>query len=218
MKKLAEAVVADDQPIGNRTAATVMHEARLLSTWVDPRSLEIKDAYEYVTAGVNRMEDRVVACWDFVKRIPYREFVPARIMVGGVSYAQNDAWLDPGQTLKVKYLNCFNKSILLASMLRQELYAEDVYVCLCNLRSDGIGGHATCYLATGDYIMECTDPKLRQPFIRAEDADIYESVVFFNDTHTFAVPGMSLQLPLGYCCVDWLEDYISKRHCSGVFT
>jgi len=213
MKTLDKAVVCDDQPIGNRTAATMFHEARFLSSWIDPKSLEVQDAYKSITSGFNRFENKVVACWDFVKRIPYHPFVPSRVTVGGVSYSQDDAWLDPGQTLRVGYLNCFNKSILLASLLRQEFPPEDIYVCLGNVQSDGIGGHAFLYLATGDYIMECTDPHLRLPFIRAEEADIYESVIFFNDEYTFCIPGATLTMPLGACCVRWLEDYISARHC-----
>lgn len=213
MQTIHAATPCDNQPIGHKDAATIFHESRYITSWVDPQSLEVQDKYKQLTKGIDDLATRIVACWRYVKTIPYREFVPVYLTVGGVNYAQNDAWLDPGQTLRAPYLNCFNKSILLASLMRQELDEDDVYVCLGNVMSDGVGGHAFVYLATGDYIMECTNPHLRLPFIMAEDADIYESVVFFNDKYVNCIEGKSLHLPLGNCCVAWLEDYITAKHC-----
>lgn len=213
MDTLVASIPCDDQPIGNRLAGTMMHEPRYLTSWVSPKSLGVQEQYKRLTSHIPAWKDRIVACWDYVKRIPYREYVPTRVSIGNVSFAQNDTWLDVDFTLKAPYLNCFNKAILLASLMRQELDPADVYVCLGNVQSDGIGGHAFVFLATGDYIMECTNPHLRLPFIMAEDADIYESVIFFNDQYVNCVPDKSLVLPIGNCCVKWLEDYISARFC-----
>ena len=215
MLGITHAEPGDDQPIGGPHGATLFHEPRYLSSWVMPNSLGIQDAYKQLTNELSDRSARIKACWEYVKNIPYVQFVRTHTNVGGKIFSQGDAWLDPAQSLQVGRLNCLNKSTLLASLLRQDLSAEEIYVCLCNLTSDGVGGHAICYLASNDLVMETTNPELTNPFMRARDADIYESVIFFNDQNMRYVPGVPyLSEPLGNCCVGWLRDYVNDRLCT----
>jgi len=193
-----------------------MGETRYLSSWVNPNSLEIQEKYKELTQNISSQRDRIVAVWRYVKDIPYTPFVKSKVNIGGRVFIQGDAWLDAGQALKAGVkLNCMNKSILLASLLRQELPPEQIFICLNNVKTDGIGGHAVGYLRLdGDYIMETTNPGIKSPFFRAEDADIYEAVMFANDKETRYMPSVSLKEPLGCCCVLWLSDYVNSKLCT----
>lgn len=212
MKTIAEAIKCDDQPING---ATIMGEDRFLTSWIDPDSLEIQEKYKELTKNISGQEDKIIAIWQYVKSIPYTQFVSAKVNIGGRVFSQNDSWLDAGQTLQARKLNCMNKSILLVSLLRQELSADTAFICLNNVKTNGIGGHAVGYLRLGgDYILETTNPGIKSPFLRAEDADIYEAVVFVNDKSISYIPGVSLKEPLGFCCISWLEGYINERLCN----
>lgn len=205
------AIPCDDQPINS---STLFGETRWLTSWVDPDNLQIQNKYEKLTKGLYTISDKIRACWEYVKFIPYTPYVKAKIKINGRTYANEDVWLDPAQTMNAGELNCMNKSILLASLLRQELSDNQVYVCLNNIKTDGIGGHAVCYLNMGsDYILETTNPNIRSPFIYAETADAYESVAFMNDSGVWWVEDKEVKLPLGVCCVRWLEDYINSLYC-----
>jgi len=211
LKTILEAIKCDDQPING---ATIMGENRYLSSWVDPESLEIQEKYKELTEEISGQKDKIIAVWQYVKNIPYTQFVSAKVNIGGRVFSQGDAWLDAGQTLQARKLNCMNKSILLISLLRQELSADTAFICLNNVKTNGIGGHAVGYLRLdGDYILETTNPGIKSPFLRAEDADIYEAVIFVNDKETRYIPSVQLREPLGICCVRWLEDYVNQRLC-----
>ncbi len=212
MKTISEAIAADDQPIN---APTLMGESRFLTSWVDPSNLEIQETYKQLTEGIIDQRERIIAVWEFVKDIPYTPYISALIKLDGQTFAQKDVWLSAGQTLQVNKLNCMNKSLLLVSLLRQELPAESVYICLNNVQVDSIDGHAVGYLRLDDdYILETTNPDIRSPFMRARDADIYEAAMFVNDKTTFYIPGVSLMQPFGFCCVRWLSDYCNDKLCS----
>jgi len=211
MLTIQSSISCDDQPING---ATIMGESRFLSSWVDPDSLEIQEKYRELTKGISGQRDRIIAVWRYVKDIPYTSFVSAKVNIGGRVFSQNDSWLDAGQTLQARKLNCMNKSILLISLLRQELSPDAVFICLNNVKTNGIGGHAVGYLRLdGDYILETTNPGIKSPFLKAEDMDIYEAVIFVNDKGTRYIPSTQLREPLGTCCVKWLEDYINERLC-----
>lgn len=213
MLTIAEAIKCDDQPING---ATIMGESRFLTSWITPDSLEIQEKYRELTQNISGQRDKIIAVWQYVKNIPYTQFVSAKVNIGGRVFSQHDAWLDPAQALRAGVrLNCMNKSILLASLLRQDLSADKAFVCLNNVNVDGWDGHAVVYLRMGDdYLLETTNPSIKSPFLRAADMDIYEAVIFFNDQRTLYVPDTSLREPLTYChCIKWLEDYINERLC-----
>jgi hypothetical protein len=156
----------------------------------------------------------VASCWEYVKNIPYTQFVSSKAIVEGKVFEQDDVWLNAGQAIHVPKLNCMNKSVLLANLLRQELYPNQVYVCLNNVKVDGIGGHAVCYLRLDrDYVLETTNPKIKNPFMLATETDLYEPAVFFNDEEVKRIEGIKLREPFGMCCVDWLADYIDAKYC-----
>jgi len=201
----------DDQPID---AASLMGENRFLTSWITPDNLEIQEKYDELTQGLQTQEQRITALWQYVKDIPYTRFVSSRVNVGGRSFARQDTWLDPAQCLLAPKLNCFNKSVLLASLLRQDLSENQVYVCLNNVQVDGVDGHAVTYLKLGeDYLLETTNPNIASPFLKARVMDAYEAVMWFTDSKVSYVPGISLR-EIGLCCVAWLEQYINEKLCT----
>jgi len=211
MELITGAIPCDDQPING---ATLMGENRFLTSWITPNSLEIKEKYRELTTNIISQRDRITALWSYVKDIPYIQFVPTSTRVAGKVYQQNDTWLDPAQAIKAKRLNCFNKSVLLSSLLRQELPPEQVYVCLNNVEYDGIDGHAVSYLQLDEhYLLETTNPGIKSPFLLARDMDIYNAVLFFNDKGVYNVPDIALREPLGFCCLPFLCDYVNAKLC-----
>jgi hypothetical protein len=215
MLGLEAGVPIDDQPIGGHNAATMLGESRYLTSWFNPDNLGVQEKYKHLTAGLQELEQKITACWQYVKSIPYTEFVRTKLSVDHMLFEQNDAWLDASQAMNVHQLNCMNKSILLANLLRQELSADQVYICLNNIRNDGIGGHAVCYLRLDrDYVLETTNPRVKTPFMPITDLDIYEPVLFFNDSTVLRIEGIALKEPFGLCCFDWLSDYIDPKYCT----
>jgi len=212
MLTVDSSIPCDDQPVNQ---ATLMTENRYLTSWIMPDSLEIQEKYKKLTGSITNQRERITALWKFVRDIPYTQFVKSRIQVDGRTFIQNDTWLDPAQALAAGCLNCFNKSVLLTSLLRQELSPDQAFVCLNNVNVDGVDGHAVTYIKLeDDYILETTNPGIKNPFLPAATADIYGAVVFFNDNRVSYVPGAQLRQPLGLCCVAWLEEYINERLCT----
>jgi len=212
MITIDSSIPIDDQPVNQ---ATLMRENRYMTSWITPNSLEIQEKYKQITEGIAGQRERITALWNFVKSIPYTQFVKSRLQVDGKIFSQNDTWLDPAQTLVAGHLNCFNKSILLTSLLRQELSPDQAFVCLNNVNVDGVDGHAVSYIKLeDDYVLETTNPGIKSPFMPAAAADIYDAVSFFNDKRVSYVPDIRLREPLGLCCISWLEEYINERLCT----
>jgi hypothetical protein len=212
MLTIDSSIPTDNQPINQ---ATIMGENRYITDWVTPDSLEIEEKYKQLTTGIADQKKRIIALWNFVKNIPYTQFVKSRIQIDGKSFSQSDTWLEPAQALVAGRLNCFNKSVLLTSLLRQELSPDQAFVCLNNVNVDGVDGHAVSYIKLeDDYILETTNPGIKSPFMPANAADIYDAVSFFNDERVSYVPEIKLREPLGLCCISWLEEYINERLCT----
>jgi len=212
MLTIDSSIPCDDQPVNQ---ATLIGENRYLTSWITPNNLEIQQMYKELTQGIADQRERIITLWNFVKDIPYTKFVKSRIQIDGKRFYQNDTWLDPAQALIAGRLNCFNKSALLTSLLRQELSPDQVFVCLTNVNVDGIDGHAVSYIRfEDDYILETTNPGIKNPFMPASAADIYGAVAWFNDKQVSYVPGTRLREPLGLCCIGWLEQYINERLCT----
>lgn len=207
-----QATRVDDQPVGGVGNATLFHESRWLTEWVAPNSLEIQAEYQKLTKGLASDWDKILACFTRVLDIPYTQAVRIRVNVDGRTFVQEDAWLDPAQALMAPKLNCANRSFLLASLLRQEHNAGQVWVTLGNLKLDGLGGHAWVFFrGNQDYIMETTSPRIRAPITHSE---AHEAVVYFNDQEVRIVPGLQVTEPFSSCwCIPFLEDYLDKRQC-----
>lgn len=212
MNSIDTSIRCDDQPV---SGASLMGENRYLSSWVTPDNLEIQEFYKHLTREVQSDKEKIVTVWEYVRDIPYVPYVKSKTIVGGRVFSQGDTWLEPSQCLHAPRLNCMNKSILLASLLRQELSESQAYVCLNNVNVDGIDGHAAVYVRLGDdYMMETTNPGIKSPFLKARDADIYEGVIWFNDKAISCVPNAQLREPMGLCCVKWLESYVNDHLCT----
>jgi len=203
---------SDNQPI----SASILKERRLLTSWITPDSLEIQNKYDQITSGLSSTEDKILACLRFASDIPYTQFVKVSANVAGKTFVENDCWLQPSEAIFSPRLNCANKTYLLASLLRQELPAESVWACLGNLNSDSQDGHAFGYIRLDrDYILETTNPKVKDKLIPIEAAgNIYEDIIYFNDIGVRAVPERTIREPLSNCyCIPFLEDYLAKNLC-----
>lgn len=209
MESIELAFPCDNQPI---SGATLLGEGRYLTSWVTPDNLEVQEKYKALTDSQS-LKDKITNCWSYVARqLRYKEFVTARVSVDGRTFVQKDAWLNPAQTIRANVANCFNRSILLASLLRQELPPEKVYVVLGNINNDG---HAWVLARLDqDYILETTSPNLSNCFVQASKAELYDPVLIFNDREVRHFPGKKIHEPFSDCfCVAWLEDYLDRRCC-----
>lgn len=206
-------VQIDDQPI----SATFFGEGRWLTDFVTPEALEVQELYDNITDGLNSIEDRILACWEWVAdEVRYVPFVRAKLSVNGHSSVQSDYWATPSQVIKTKIGNCANKSFLLASLLRQELSIGQVKVVLGNLYQPKPGGHAWVEVNYNSYpfIMESTRGDM-QPMVAPNVADVYEPVIYFNDQNVSAVEGRTLLTPFTAVYADWLRDYLDWIYING---
>ncbi len=204
----------DDQPI----ASTFFKEGRWLTDFVTPDALEVRILHKKLTEGIDDLEQRLFASWDWVAdRVRYVKFVKAKLWVNGKSSVQTDYWSEPTLTIQTKVGNCVVKSLLLASLIRNDLPAEQVSVVLGNLNQPpGPGGHAWCQVKLEqEYIMESTRGDM-QPMIASQAVDKYEAVVFFNDQTVSAIEDRTLLTPFAAVYANWLKDYLDWSFIEGV--
>lgn len=213
MEGINSAIPSDNQPI----LASIFNETRLLTSWITPDSLEVQNTYAKLTKGLESTEDKVKACLKYVSDIPYTRFVAVSANIAGKRFVQNDCWLLPESALHSPKLNCANKTFLLASLLRQELPAENVWACLGNLNTNHQDGHGFGYIRLdADYILETTNPVVRDKFIPIETVgNLYEDVIYFNDSGVKALPERHVREPFSSCyrCLPFLQDYLARELC-----
>lgn len=204
----------DDQPI----SATFFGEGRWLTDFITPNALEVQELHQTLTNNIDDLECRLLACWDWVaNKIRYVKFVKAKIWVNGKSSMQSDYWSEPTLTIRTKIGNCVVKSILLASLIRNDLSPEQVSVVLGNLHQPpNAGGHAwlQVFVDGDNYIMESTRGDM-QPMVVARVANIYEDVVHFNDKTVSAIEDRTLLTPFAAVYCDWLRDYLDWAYIQG---
>jgi len=203
----------NDQPI----SATFFGEGKWLTDFITPDALEVQNLHKNLTEGVDELEDRLIVCWDWVAdKVKYTKFVTAKLWVGGKSSIQRDYWQTPGQSIQTRVGNCVVKSILLASLVRNDLPAEQVQVVLGNLHQPpGPGGHAWCQVKLEtDYIMESTRGDM-QPMVASQSLEKYEPVVYFNDKTVSAIEDKTLLTPFCAVYADWLRDYLDFAYIEG---
>ncbi len=202
----------DDQPV----AAGFFEEGRWLSDYVTPDQPDILMLYRQITAGMNNPQDRIVACWNYVaNQVKYKNYIRASIDVEGVKSVQEDYWQTPSQVTKTHIGNCANKAFLLASLLRNELPSDKVYVVLGNLLNGHETGHAwvQANLPEGEFIVEATRNDV--PMLPVSKGDRYIPVHYFNDRTVLAVPGRTVMQPFGACYSEWLRDYLNWNYIEG---
>jgi len=202
----------DDQPI----QASMMGDTGLLTSWVDPDSIDVQNKYDQLTSTIYAIEDKVLACLSYVSDFPYIRFVPSNTIVAGRRFVQKDTWLKPAQVMRSPKLNCANRAFLLASLLRQELPDDQVWVVFGNINEPGQDGHAWVYLDWDtEYVLEATNPSVRDKYVPLRFTEVYEDVVYFNDKEVKSVTSRAIREPFSGCwnCIPWLGNYVSKENC-----
>jgi len=203
------AIVINDQPI----AAGFYGEGKWLSDYVTPGQPDIMTLYEQVTRGLSSIEDKLVACWDWVaNEVKYKNFISAHINIEGKNSYQEDYWQTPSMCAKTHVGNCANKAFLLTSLVRNVLSPSEVYCVLGNLSNGHVSGHAwvEATLNGRDYILESTRDDV--PLIEAVEGDRYEPVHYFNDVTVLAMPGRTVLTPFEACYSEWLRDYLNYAY------
>lgn len=202
---------ADPQPI----IATPLGDAVWLTSFITPRNPDIRLKYLELTRSLVSTEDRIIALWQYVANLPYKETISSRFSVNGKTVGQSDVWLYPSQIMKVRVSNCANRSFLLASLLKNELSSPgEVYCVFGNLRIDNVGAHAWCLL--GDNILETTQPNLEKAFIPVSAATAYQGVLAFDETRVYTLSeSVNIEAVLnsrfGICAIPFLGDYLCER-------
>jgi len=210
---MAELLV-NDQPV----AAGFFGEGRWLTEYVTPEAMDVVGLHDSLFKDVFSLEDNIRVMWDWVaNEVKYVEFVRARIEVNGKVSRQNDFWQMPSQLISTKVGNCANKAFLLASLLRNDLEAENCRVVFGNLYQNGTpGGHAWVETKlNGQWeILESTRGDMN-PLVPASVAEIYEPVMYFNDQSVSAIEGRTLLEPFRAVYADWLRDYLDWCYING---
>jgi len=205
--------MADNQAVASRFS-----EAVWITDYITPDNPDVIMLYQRLTGDITSLEERVVALWRYVANIPYRGVVGAKLIVGGKSYVQHDMWLYPAETICLSPVaNCANKSFLLASLLRNELPAQDVHCIMGHVTVDGIEAHAwvSAKIYGNKYLLETTQPSLPNPLLPIEQVEAYEPSLRFNDHGVESIEEMSLDEHFGFCAIPFLRHYICSR-CSGI--
>lgn len=218
MEGLDYAIQCPDQPIGGEHgSATLFGEPKWLAEWVTPRDLSVQEKYEQLTSGLSSPEEKIIACLRYVCDFPYTRFIRVETRVDGITFVQRDAWLEPSQAMQTPKINCANRSFILASLLRQEMPPEDVWVVMGNLNVDGQDGHAwdMVRLYGKQYMLEPTNARVKASLIPIDLASGYEDVLYFNDYEVKAIPERKVREPFSACyyCLPFLSDYVARELC-----
>lgn len=197
----------DNQPM----QAGFFGQGKRLTEFITPDNLDIQALHSQLVNGIQDPLQRLEACWSWVaNQVKYVRFVHGSLNIHGKVSIQKDLWCEPSIVMHTRIGNCFNKSSLLASMLRNELDAGNVYCVLGNLLSPkDAGGHAWVQVQLGgkNYIMEATRNDV--PLVPLDAAMIYEPVHYFNDKETWAVEGRTVMTPYANAYSSWLKDYLN---------
>jgi hypothetical protein len=185
-----------------------------LNEFITPDNLQVQQLYESLKAS--SLRDTIYNCWEWTaNKIKYVQSLTGMMKIAGKVSKQDDLWVYPNLIISVKIGNCFAKSTVLASLLRNCLPDDKVSLVLGNIP---LGGHAWVIAEVDGevYLLESTTPEVKTPFIIANKTfDCYDPIVFVNTRETSYVPDKHVQEPLGNChCVTWLKDYLDIKSCS----
>lgn len=132
----------------------------------------------------------VQECYQWVvDNIDYRSFgSEIRFKQDGIYTRQCDL---PEKVLTKGASNCLGMSLLLASLLRQKIGEDSVYVALGDAKLNGSwGGHAWVLVWDGDwYILDSTYEK---PVWIKGTSEKYEAEGYFNDRKLACLPGVTI--------------------------
>ena len=210
-------VPADNQPIDSRFG-----DAIWLTDLVTPGNPDILLKYQEVTRNISSPREKIIALWRYVSRLPYRETIKAKLTAAGKTVTQKDTWFYPAEVVQVRQSNCANKSFLLASLLKNLLPDPGQVYCTfgyLNLQSPGAHAWVTLDKIGDRFIIETTQPNLPNPFIRASEALVYESIVYFDEQMVYTVSEASKQKIAAVLnsefkikTIEFLEGYLCE-HC-----
>jgi len=211
-------VETDNQPITSRFG-----EAVWITDFITPENPDVVLKYQALTKGLSLPIDRVVALSDYVTQLPYKAEINSKLSAENYKYSQKDTWFYPAEAMRVKRLNCVNRSFLLASLLKNEFPSEnDVFCVMGFVRIDGIGGHAWVQFnfQGQDYVLETTQPNLPKAFIPLSRLKGYDSKVYITGENVYTVDEATdaaevLNARFGVCAVEFLRLYLCDR-CLGL--
>lgn len=211
-------IKADQQAITSRFG-----EAVWLSDFITPQNPDVQLLHQSLTQGLSSIDDRIIALWNHVANIPYRQTVSARLSISGRGFYQKDTWLYPAETIELSPVaNCANKAFLLTSLIRNDLPFGSARCVLGHLKIDGVGAHAWVEVNVfGEpYVLETTLPNLERALIPKRVADAYEPAVYFDEKEVYAIYGDAelkqvLNERFGFCAIPFLERYLCER-CQGL--
>lgn len=208
-------VAADDQAIASRFGESVW-----LTEFVTPDNPDVLLKFQELTQSISDSWDRVMSCWKYVSRIPYRKTVRARMVVEGNGVGQQDTWLYPNETIRLAPVaNCANKSFLLASLLLNELPHGRVRVVMGHIVFEDINAHAWVEVNPDGvwYLLETTIKDANQAIMKVAQAEVYEAMLWFDDKEIKTIEALDtnrlLEESFGFCAVPFLQDYVCGR-CS----
>ncbi len=132
--------------------------------------------------------------------IPYERFGSDILFVN--SHVRCARCLLPVETLERGRGNCVSKASVLASILRNRLPADRVYMAIGDYEAPGVDeedkGHAWVEVfRAGDwYLLESTKPPPASPWVRVGDKAIYKPKVYLNDLYLDCrSPGLCVVVP-----------------------
>lgn len=117
----------------------------------------------------------------------------------------------PEATLKAGRGNCVSMSSVLASILRNRLPPERVFMAVGEMRLDGVGGHAWCQVQRRNgrwYLLESTSPP--KGWVPVDTVSyIYEPFALYNDRLFYCYSEELCQIKVKSChCREILLDYL----------
>lgn len=180
--------VTDKLIVGGISAAALLLLLRGTSSRDFPLSALVNPASaSYLAASLPPDEDSfILGAWDMVgTQVTYEGYGSLLQFFGNT--VKCERCILPSELVKnqVPKANCVGKSALLASILRNRLPAEQVYLVLGTLDLGEPGGHAWVTVQKADdqwYILEPTRKPWTQPWQTAQSlADIYIPEAFLND-------------------------------------
>lgn len=174
--------------------------------FVLPGGTMVAEALEGISAGADGQEGLIWRCWDWVCReikyppLPYPDYHREEAFLRGISLpwlgfmpikrsTKYEFWQFPFETIDHRLGDCEDTSILLCSLLRNPLSADEVHVAVGTYAGYGHGWIRL--VKDGEkYVIETT---LAQAFPKGTyqvlELPPYRPLLYFNDKQAFEVNG-----------------------------
>lgn len=147
-----------------------------LKEFIQPHQAQVRETYAELTEGLHTTEEIIDALWDYVGGLRYRKDEGIFKVPGKTLRARGELFLYPQETILVESGDCDDKAILLTSLLRNTLPAEEVRAVVGFHGSQGHMWVEALHPLDGWVILE----SVRRPNGGRRNGN-YEPVVAFND-------------------------------------